>query len=84
MGRVLNSLGLGRLKNLQSAEPVRRYQWAWSGDMIHVDIKQLVRFVRVEHQIFGDRRLGCSLGAGYEKQDVAIDDAQGWLTWKCY
>jgi hypothetical protein len=31
--------------------PVRRYQWARPGDMIHVDIKQLARFDRVGHRI---------------------------------
>jgi transposase InsO family protein len=52
-----------------------RYQWARPGDMIHVDIKQLARFDRVGHRITGDRRLGRSAGAGYEKAHVAIDDA---------
>ena len=47
VGRVLKAIGLGRLKNLQSAVPVRRYQWAQPGDMIHVDTKQLARFERV-------------------------------------
>ena len=75
VGRVLKALGLGRLKNLQPAEPVRRYQWARPGDMIHVDTKQLARFERVGHRIPGDRLLGCSRGAGYEKAHVAIDDA---------
>ena len=75
VGRVLKALGLGRLKNLQPAEPVRRYQWAQPGDMIHVDTKQLARFERVGHRITGDRRLGSSRGAGYEKAHVAIDDA---------
>ena len=37
VGRVLKALGLGRLKTLQPAEPVRRYQRARPGDMIHVD-----------------------------------------------
>ena len=37
VGRVLKALGPGRLKNLQPAEPVRRYQWARPDDMIHVD-----------------------------------------------
>jgi len=36
-GRWLKSMGLERLKNLQPKEPVRRYQWAQPGDMIHVD-----------------------------------------------
>jgi len=75
VGRVLKAIGLGRLTNLQPAEPVRRYQWAQPGDMIHVDTKQLARFERVGHRITGDRRLGSSRGAGYEKAHVAIDDA---------
>ena len=37
VGRVLKALGFGRLKNLQPAEPVRRYQWAQPVDTIHVD-----------------------------------------------
>jgi len=34
-GRWLKSMGLGRLKNLQPKAPVRRYQWAQPGNMIH-------------------------------------------------
>ena len=75
VGRTLKALGLGRLKDLQQAEPVRRYQWLKAGDMIHVDTKQLARFERIGHRITGDRRLGRSPGAGYEKAHVAIDDA---------
>ncbi len=36
-GRWLKSMGLGRLRDLQPKEPVRRYQWPQAGDMIHVD-----------------------------------------------
>lgn len=72
---MLKALGLGRLKNLQPAEPMRRYQWARPGDMIHVDTKQLARFERVGHRITGDRRLDCTRGAGYEKAHVSDDDA---------
>ena len=43
--------------------------------MIPVDTKQLSRFERIGHRITGDRRLGSSRGAGYEKAHVAIDDA---------
>ena len=75
VARVMNSLGLGRLKNLEPKPPVRRYQWEHPGDMIHVDTKQLARFERVGHRITGDRRQGCSRGAGYEKLHIAIDDA---------
>jgi hypothetical protein len=67
VGRVINSLGLGRLNNLEPKKPVQRYQWERPGDMIHVDTKQLARFERIGHRITGDRRQGCSPGAGYEK-----------------
>ena len=75
VGRAMNALGLGRLRNLDPKSPVQRYQWQKPGDMIHVDTKQLACFQRVGHRITGDRRQGCSPGAGYEKVHVAIDDA---------
>jgi transposase InsO family protein len=75
VGRVMKALGLGRLRNLEPKIPVRRYEWERPGDMIHVDTKQLARFERVGHRITGDRRQGCSRGAGYEKVHVAVDDA---------
>ena len=75
VGRWLKAIGLGRLRNLEPKEPVRLYQWAQPGDMIHVDTKQLARFERIGHRITGDRRQGCSPGAGYEKAHVAVDDA---------
>ncbi len=43
--------------------------------MIHVHTKQLARFDLVGHPITGDHRQGCSRGAGYEKVNVAVDDA---------
>jgi transposase InsO family protein len=75
VARAMKALGLGRLRNLEPKPPVQRYQWEKPGDMIHVDTKQLARFKRVGHRITGDRRQGCSRGAGYEKVHVAIDDA---------
>ena len=47
VGKVMNALGLGRLRNLEPRKPVQRYQWERPGDMIHVDTKQLTRFERV-------------------------------------
>ncbi|MEY4354438.1 MAG: hypothetical protein RLZZ609_2679 [Cyanobacteriota bacterium] len=67
VGRAMNALGLGRLGNLEPKQPVQRYQWQQPGDMIHVDTKQLACFQRVGHRITGDRRHGCSRGAGYGK-----------------
>lgn len=75
VARAMKALGLGRLRNLEPKPPVQRYQWEKPGDMIYVDTKQLARFKRVGHRITGDRRQGCSRGAGYEKVHVAIDDA---------
>jgi len=71
----MKALVLGRLRNLEPKVPVQRYQWHKPGDMIHVDTKQLARFERVGHRSTGDRRQGCSRGAGYEKVHVAVDDA---------
>ncbi len=74
VGRWLKDIGLGRLRNLQPKEPVRRYQWAQPSDMIQVDTKQLVRFERVGHRITGSRQQDRSVGVGYERVHVAIDD----------
>ncbi|MDQ6432431.1 leucine zipper domain-containing protein, partial [Mesorhizobium sp. LHD-90] len=66
VSRVLKRAGLSRLKDLEPAEPVRRYEHDAPGDMIHIDIKKLGRFDRVGHRITGDRRQGETRGAGWE------------------
>ena len=70
----LTRMGLGRLAALVPKEPVRRYQWANAGDLLHLDIKKLARFDGVGHRITGNRR-GASDGMGYDFLHVAIDDA---------
>lgn len=40
VSRVLARAGLSRLKDLEPAEPVRRYEHDAPGGMIHIDIKQ--------------------------------------------
>ena len=70
----LTQMGLGRLAALVPKEPVRRYQWADAGDLLHLDIKKLARFDGVGHRITGNRR-GASDGMGYDFLHVAIDDA---------
>jgi hypothetical protein len=75
VGRALKAIGLCRLQHLEPRLPVRRYQWQRPGEMIPVDTRQLARFRKVEHQITGDRRLGCTRGAQYEKAQEAVDDA---------
>ena len=39
VSRVLKRAGLSRLRDLQPAEPARRYEYGRPGDMIHLDIK---------------------------------------------
>ena len=75
VSRTLRRLGLNRLKALEPAEPVRRYQREHPGEMIHIDIKKLGRFSRIGHRITGDRT-GQSLtrGIGWEYVHVCIDD----------
>src|SRR5262245_19744588 len=76
VSRVLERAGLSRLKDIEPAEPVRRYEHEHPGDMIHIDIKKLGRFDRVGHRITGDRTgQSNSRGVGWEFVHVAIDDA---------
>jgi transposase len=75
VSRILRRLGLNRIKALEPAEPVRRYERAHPGELLHIDIKKLGRFSRVGHRITGNRQ-GCrNRRAGWEFVHVAIDDA---------
>jgi transposase InsO family protein len=75
VSRILRRLGLNRIRDLEPAEPVRRYEREKPGQLIHIDIKKLGRFVRPGHRVTGDRQKGESRGAGHEFVHVAIDDA---------
>ena len=75
VSRILKRLGLNRISALEPATPVRRYERARPGEMIHIDIKKLGRFNRIGHRITGDRRgQSNSRGVGWEFVHVAIDD----------
>ena len=75
VSRILRRLRLSRIRDLEPAEPVRRYEREHPGELIHIDIKKLGRFVRPGHRITHDRQKGESRGAGHEFVHVAIDDA---------
>jgi transposase InsO family protein len=76
VSRILKRLGLNRIKALEPAEPVRRYEREHPGELIHIDIKKLSRFDRVGHRITGDRRgQSNSRGVGWEYVHVCIDGA---------
>jgi transposase InsO family protein len=75
VSRVLRRLGLNRIRDLEPAEPTRRYEREAPGDMIHIDIKKLGRFERIGHRITGDRTgQSNSRGVGWEFVHVCIDD----------
>jgi transposase len=75
VSRVLRRLGLNRIRDLEPAEPIRRYERAAPGEMIHIDIKKLGRFAKVGHRITGNKT-GYShcRGLGWEFVHVCIDD----------
>jgi transposase len=80
VSRILQRLGLNRLRDLEPAEPVRRYEREHPGELIHIDIKKLGKFNRVGHRITGDRTGQSNLrargeGPGWEYVHVCIDDA---------
>jgi transposase InsO family protein len=81
VSRVLKRAGISRLRDLDPAPPVRRYQRDHPGELIHLDIKKLGRFERAGHRVTGDRRgqsnrRGTKLGGmGWEFVHVCIDDA---------
>lgn len=76
VSRVLRRLGLNKLKALEPAEPVRRYEREHPGELIHIDIKKLGKFNRTGHRITGDRTgQSKTRGIGWEFVHVCIDDA---------
>ena len=75
VSRILKRLGLNRLAALEPAEPVRRYERAAPGEILHIDIKKLGKFNRIGHRITGDRTgQSNARGVGWEYVHLAIDD----------
>ena len=76
VSRVLRRLGLNRIRDLEPAEPVRRYEREHPGELVHIDIKKLGKFNRVGHRITRDRTgQSNTRGIGWEFVHVCIDDA---------
>ena len=75
VSRVLRRAGLSRLRDLEPAEPVKRYERKRPGELIHLDIKRLGKFSRKGHRITGDRTGQANTrGIGWEYVHVCIDD----------
>ena len=68
VSRILKRAGLSRVRDIEPAEPVVRYEYKEPGGLIHLDIKRLGRFERVGHRITGDRTgQSDSRGAGWDR-----------------
>ena len=74
VSRILRRLKLNRIRHLDPAPPLQRYEHAAPGDLLHLDIKKLARFGRIGHRMDGDRRRPQSKGWGWEYLHIAIDD----------
>ena len=74
LSRILKRHGLNRLAALDPAKPpVLRYERATPGELLHLDIKKLGRFLQPGVRATGDRSHR-NPGAGVESLHVAIDD----------
>jgi transposase InsO family protein len=74
VARYLARRGLARLRALEPAAPVQRYEHARPGELLHLDVKKLGRIGQIGHRITGDRRTRVR-GIGWEYVHVAVDDA---------
>ena len=74
LSRHMQRLGLSRLQALQPVEPVRRYERAAPGELLHIDTKRLGRIQGVGHRITGDRSRNRNPGIGWDAVHLAIDD----------
>ena len=71
---VLTRIGLGRLSRLERPEAPNRYERRRAGELLHIDVKKLVRIAGAGHRVTGSRR-GQAQGIGWEFVHIAIDDA---------
>ena len=74
VSRCMKRIGLSRLKSLEPAEPVVRYEREAPGELIHIDTKRLGRIKGVGHRITGDPSKNKNRGIGWDAVHLAIDD----------
>ncbi len=73
ISRILRRHKLSRVRDLQPVLPVRRYEHAHPGDLLHIDTKKLARIVKPGHRLTGNPR-DETRRAGWEVLHVAIDE----------
>jgi transposase InsO family protein len=72
---ILTDIGLGKLSRLEPHEPPNRYERKRPGELIHIDVKKLVRIEGgAGHRVTG-KRTSHARGAGREFVHVCVDDA---------
>jgi len=72
---VLARIGLGKVSRLEPLEPIRRYERQSPGELIHVDVKKLVKIEKgAGHRVTGKRTWQAE-GVGWERVHVCVDDA---------
>lgn len=74
VARHMRRVGLSRLKSLDPVEPIRRYERAAPGELLHIDTKRLGRIQGLGHRITGDRTMNRNRGIGWDAVHLAIDD----------
>jgi transposase InsO family protein len=85
VSRWLRRIGLGKRSRLSPPEPANRYERSRPGELVHVDVKKLGRFLRPGHRALGrgpGRRVtqanakGRGRGlVGWDFVHVCVDDA---------
>ena len=73
ISRLLTRLRLNKMRQLEPAVPIVRYEHAAPGDLLHIDIKKLARIHKPGHRLTGNPR-DETRHAGWEFLYVAIDD----------
>jgi transposase InsO family protein len=73
VSRILTRLKLNKIRMLEPAVPIVRYELPAPGDLLHIDIKKLARIHKPGHRITGNPQ-DETRGAGWEFLYVAIDD----------
>ena len=73
VSRILRRLQLNRIRDLDPAPAIQRYEHPLPGDLLHLDIKKLGRIVRPGHRVTGNPADHVP-GSGWEYVHIAIDD----------
>jgi transposase InsO family protein len=73
VSRLLTRLRLNKIRMLEPAPVIVRYEHPAPGDLLHIDIKKLARIHKPGHRLTGNPQ-DETRGAGWEFLYVAIDD----------